>query len=215
MSYPVNLTVKGRPAVVVGAGNVASRKVRDLLEAGADVTVMAPSVCAEIAELAGAGRILLLRGPYSTEGLRGAFLAIAATDDEELNARISRDAQALGILINVVDRPALCTFTLPAVVRRGDFAVTISTEGQSPALASIMREELSGVFGPEWAKAAQAFGEIRREMMARGWTSEAIREASRRLYDGGIVEMIRASDQAALAALVHTALGTDFPAPEI
>lgn len=207
MSYLINLAMKGRPAAVIGAGGVAGRKVVDLLEAGAAVAVTSTSASKEIALLAGESRIRLRLEPYSIESIRGAFLAIAATDDEELNARVSRDAQSLGILVNVVDRPALCTFTLPAVVRRGDFALGISTEGQCPALASILREELSAAFRLEWAKAVPALGAIRRQMVARGWSGEAIRAATRRLYDAGIVEKIWTGDQ---AELLRSVLGADF-----
>ncbi|MBZ5581720.1 MAG: bifunctional precorrin-2 dehydrogenase/sirohydrochlorin ferrochelatase [Acidobacteriia bacterium] len=190
MSYVVNLSLKGRPVLVAGGGRVASRKAHDLRRAGAEVTVVAPEICPEIEGMG----LKLLRRPYSSEDLRGKFLAIAATDDEELNARISHQAQAKGILVNVVDRPALCTFTLPAVVRRGHLTIAVSTEGQCPALASVLREELEERFGPEWARAVEVFGAIRREMVARGSSGEEIREAVRTLYS---------SDEATLAALIR------------
>ena len=213
MSYLINLAVEGRLAVVVGAGKIAGRKVSDLLEAGAEVRVVAPDVCAEIEEYASAGRVTLRRIPYSADELAGAFVVVASTDDEELNARISRDAQSLAILVNVVDRPALCTFTLPAVVRRGDLAIGISTEGRCPALASVMREELERSYGPEYAEVVAIMGELRREMIARGWTSAAIRDAVQRLYQSGIGESIKTSGRPAVAALIHEALGAGFPLP--
>lgn len=210
MSYAVNLTIQGRPALVVGGGNVASRKVEDLLDAGADVTVIAPDVCTAIQQHAGSGRVQLNLRPYAPGDLRGAFLVIAATSDEELNARISRDAQSLGILVNVVDRPALCTFILPAVVRRGDFKLTISTEGQCPALASVMREELEGRYGPEFAEAVRVFAGLRRRMIALHWTSPRIREAIAGLYHAGLVCLIGTGNRAALEALIAQSLGDGF-----
>jgi precorrin-2 dehydrogenase/sirohydrochlorin ferrochelatase len=213
MGYLVNLTIKGRPAVVVGGGSVASRKVRDLLDCGGDVTVVASTVCPEIQELAAAGRVRLFLHLYSSDDLCGAFVAVAATDDEEVNARISREAQAAGVLVNVVDRPALCTFTLPAVVRRGDLTIAIATEGRCPALASILREELGETFGPEFAEAVRVFGEIRRQMIAQGWNSGRVREAVRRLYKAGLVDKIKQGDRAGLAALIRTHLGSSFPVP--
>ncbi len=213
MSYLINLVVDGRLAVVVGAGNIASRKVSDLLQAGAEVRVVAPEACAEIEERASAGRVALRRVSYTADELAGAFVAIAATDDEELNARISHDAQSLGIPVNVVDRPALCTFTLPAVVRRGDLTIGVSTEGRCPALASVMREDLERSFGPECAELVNLMSGLRREMMARGWTGVEIRQAVQRLYQSGIAEAIRRSDRRAVSELIRSSLSSDFAIP--
>jgi precorrin-2 dehydrogenase/sirohydrochlorin ferrochelatase len=213
MSYLINLVLAGRPAVVVGGGSVASRKIHELLEARADVTVISPAVCAPVEVLAAAGRIRLHLRPYTNGDLRGAVLAIAATDDEQLNGAISRDAQALGILVNVVDRPALCTFTLPAVVRRGDLTVAVSTEGQCPALAGVMREELAERYGDEYAAVVRALGTARREAMAQGWSGARIRESVRELYQAGLAEMIRRNDGPALAALWRAVLGAGFTPP--
>ncbi len=194
MSYLVNLSLRGRTAVVIGGGRIAARKAHDLREAGAEVTVVAPEICPEIGQMGSK----LLRRPYLTSDLDGAFLAVAATDDEQLNARVSREARQKGVLVNVVDRPALCTFILPAVVRRGDLTIAVSTEGQCPALSSVLREELEQRFGPEWGRLVEFFGALRREMMARGATGEEIREAVRQLYS---------ADEATLAALIRKSGG--------
>ena len=140
MSYLVNLALEGRAAVVIGGGEVAARKVQDLLAAKANVTVIAPGLCGRIVALADEKRIVAHGRPYRTADLAGAFVAIAATDDEDLNARVAKDAAATNVLVNVVDRPALCTFTVPATLRRGDLTLAISTEGRCPALAGILRE---------------------------------------------------------------------------
>jgi precorrin-2 dehydrogenase/sirohydrochlorin ferrochelatase len=213
VGYLVNLEMEGRQAVVIGGGSIASRKVRDLLEAKAHILVVAPAADPEIRKLAAAGRVRWRRGRYSRRDLRGAFVAVAATDEEGLNARISRDAQARGILVNVVDRPALCTFTLPAVLRRGALTVAISTEGLCPAFASVMRAELAGRLGPEYAEAVRVLGELRRAMRARGWSGAAIRAAVERIYAAGIMEALRRPDLAALGALLQQALEKDFPLP--
>jgi len=152
MSYLVNLALEGRAAVVVGGGEVAARKVQDLLAAKANVTVIAPKLCDAIVALAGEKRIVAHGRPYRTGDLAGAFVAIAATDDEGLNARISKAAAAQNVLVNVVDRPALCTFTVPATVRRGDLTIAIATEGRCPVLAGVLREELEARYGPEYAE---------------------------------------------------------------
>ena len=154
MSYLVNLTLEGRAAVVIGGGEVAARKVQDLLAAKANVTVIALQLCDGIVALADEKRIVAHNRPYRTGDLAGAFVAIAATDDEGFNARVAADAAAINVLVNVVDRPALCTFTVPATVRRGDLTIAIATEGRCPALAGICGRNSMGDMGrntPNWS----------------------------------------------------------------
>jgi precorrin-2 dehydrogenase/sirohydrochlorin ferrochelatase len=185
MSYLVNLALEGRAAVVIGAGEVAARKVQDLLAAKAHVTVIAPHLCDGIVALADEERIVAHGRPYHTGDLAGAFVAIAATDDEALNARVAADAAAINVLVNVVDRPALCTFTVPATLRRGDLTIAIATEGRCPALAGILREELAERYGPEFAELAGLFGEVRKKMIELGWDGRRIRETLAGIYRAG------------------------------
>jgi precorrin-2 dehydrogenase/sirohydrochlorin ferrochelatase len=213
LSYLVNLTLAGRHALVVGAGKVASRKVGDLLEAGAQVTVVAPAVSDEIRALAGAGRIALHERTYSGGDLRGAFLAVAATGSEEVNAQVSKDAQAAGILVNVVDRPALCTFTLPAVVRRGDLTLAVATDGRCPAYSAALRRELEARYGDEFAQALDLLSELRREMIARQWSSARISEAISGIYGSGLIELIRTRRFDEVERLVRRQAGEDIPLP--
>ena len=195
MSYLVNLALEGRAAVVVGGGEVAARKVQDLLAAKANVTVIAPQVCDRIVALADEKRIVMHGRPYGTGDLAGAFVAIAATDDEDLNARVANDAAATNVLVNVVDRPALCTFTVPATVRRGDLTLAISTEGRCPALAGILREELEARYGPEYAELVSLFGEARKKMIELGWDGRRIRETLAGIYRDGAIDRIAAGDR--------------------
>jgi precorrin-2 dehydrogenase/sirohydrochlorin ferrochelatase len=185
MSYLVNLTLEGRAAVVIGGGEVASRKVEDLLAAKAHVTVIAPRLGDRIVALADEKLVVAHRRPYRAGDLAGAFLAIAATDDENLNARIYGDAAAMNLLVNVVDRPALCTFTVPATVHRGDLTLAIATEGRCPALAGILREELEERYGPEYAELVDVFGEARKKMIELGWSGQRIRERLAGIYRAG------------------------------
>jgi precorrin-2 dehydrogenase/sirohydrochlorin ferrochelatase len=185
MSYLVNLALEGRGAVVIGGGEVAARKVQDLLAAKAHVTVIAPHLCDGIVALADEERIVAHGRPYHTGDLAGAFVAIAATDDEALNARVAADAAAINVLVNVVDRPALCTFTVPATLRRGDLTIAIATEGRCPALAGILREELAERYGPEYAELAGLFGEVRKKMIELGWDGRRIRETLAGIYRAG------------------------------
>jgi precorrin-2 dehydrogenase/sirohydrochlorin ferrochelatase len=180
MGYMVNLVVEGREALIVGGGEIASRKVEDLLAAKARVTLVAPGVCDKIEALA--DRIQLHRRPYEPGDIGNSFLVIAATDDEALNAAVSRDCTARNVPVNVVDRPALCTFTVPATVHRGDLTIAIATNGRCPALASILREELEGRYGEEYGELVERFARLRGEMIAQGWRGPKIREKLAGMY---------------------------------
>ena len=181
--------------MVIGGGEVASRKAEDLLAAGANVTVVAPQPCAGIGALAERKLIEAHLRPYQASDLAGVFVAVAATDDEAVNARVAADAAAARVLVNVVDRPALCTFTVPATVRRGDLTLAIATEGRCPSLSGILREELEKQYGPDYAGLVSLFGELRQKMVALGWTGPRIREALTGIYREGVVELIAAGDR--------------------
>ena len=206
----VNLAVKGRPAVVIGAGEVAARKVQDLLEAGASVTVVAPHACQAIVALAREGRVQAHFRPYTKADLAGSFVAVVATDDEEVNASVAGDAAAMGVLINVVDRPALCTFTVPATVRRGDLTLGVATEGRCPALAGILREELEMRYGTEYADLVTLFADLRQQMIAQAWNGRRIRETLTRLYQDGVTKLIAAGERPPLNDFLRSRLGSIF-----
>ena len=213
MSYLVNLSVEGRKAVVVGAGAVAHRKAQGLLEAGACVTVVAPEACAGLLSLAAEGRLELHLKPYDAQELEGAALVLAATDDEAVNARISADCSRLGLLVNVADRPALCAFTLPAVVRRGDLTLAVTTEGRCPAFARALREELEERYGEAYGEALDLMGRLRDAMLSEGWDSARIQKTLAGLYAGGLVETVNSRDAEALSAFLRRHLGPGFPLP--
>ena len=144
--FPMFLKLEGRTCLVVGAGSVGEPKIRSLLQAGADVRVAAPcDGCGK----AGGRRLGFLRGigeTLSAEDLDGVFLVIAATNSREVNEEIFREAQWRKILCNAVDDPEHCDFYYPAVVRRGQLQLAISTGGKSPALAQRLRRQLETQF---------------------------------------------------------------------
>ena len=142
--YPVFLDVKGRRCVVIGGGNIGEEKVVKLLEYNARVVVISPEVNEGVKGLADDDRVNWLRREYRPGDLEGAFIAIAATDDNVVNRQIADEATERNVLLNVVDVTHLCTFIAPSVVRRGEVTIATSTGGASPALARKFREVLSG-----------------------------------------------------------------------
>ncbi len=172
--YPVCLNLKGKPCLVVGAGKVAGRKVRSLLEAGARVTVVSPEAEKEIEQAAGEGSIVWKRKVFSDSDLEGNFLVVGATDDRELNRRIFSLADSAGVLVNVVDEPELCNFIVPAVLRRGDFQIAVSSGGASPVLARAVRDDLERQY-------SDIYGEIVARMSAlRLWLKEQLPDEKKR-----------------------------------
>lgn len=159
--YSVNLVLEKKKCVVAGAGIVAQRKVKRLLECGAQVFVISPEITADLRKLAESGKIVFKKGSAGLKDLKGAYLVIAATSDRKLNSSISSYCRRKNILINVVDFPKECNFILPSIVRRGGLTVSISTDGISPALAKSIRRDLEKKFGPEYAKLLRIMKYIR------------------------------------------------------
>ena len=136
--YIACLRLSGRRCVVVGGGEIGLEKVEGLLACDARVTLVSTEAVPELADYAREGSIDWQRREYETSDLEGTFIAIAATDDTDVNIRVHDDAERRAMLVNVVDVPPLCNFILPAIVRSGPLAIAISTAGASPALAKRM-----------------------------------------------------------------------------
>ena len=165
--YPIGIALTNRRCVVVGGGAVAERKVETLLQFRAAVRVVAPELTQRLSALAGEGTIEHAARAYEHGVLDGAFLVIAATDDGDTNKSVSAEAQRRGVLVNVVDDPGLCTFFVPATVRRADLVISVSTSGNSPAMARRVREKLESLFGPEYGELAELMGGVREEVKAK------------------------------------------------
>jgi len=213
--YPVFMNVTARRCVVVGGGEVAARKVESLVEAGADVTVVSPEAVDAIAVLTGAGRIQWLRRPYRTGDLRGAFLAYAATDDDELHAAIAADAKDAAVLLNVVDRPQWCDFIVPSIARRGDLVVAVSTSGRSPAMARRIRQDIESMLTAEYEAAIALFDRLRRHLVRRGWSFERRREIFDRLLKSGVLGSLRRADGAEVDRLLAEHTGESISAASL
>jgi precorrin-2 dehydrogenase / sirohydrochlorin ferrochelatase len=206
-TYPIFANLMDRPCLVVGGGAVGARKVEDLRLAGARVTVVSPEITPELAELAGAGKIIHLAQDFQEEHVAGMALVMAATDDPEVNARVSAAAQARSIWVNVADAPEFCTFIVPAQVRRGDLTVAISTGGASPALARRLREELTQHLGPEYVPYLALLKAVRARLLEerRGQPDNA--RLFHQLVDSPLLAAVARGDRARIVGLLREILG--------
>ena len=164
--YPISLELSGRRALVVGERAVEEGKVEGLLAAGAGVTVVARSPAARLDRLERDAWVTVARRGFRPEDLDGVAVCVASSDDRELGAAIAGEARARGVLVNVMDQVEHCDFAAPAVVRRGDLVIAVSTGGRSPAAASKLRAELEDRFGPEWSDVLEVVGDIRAQTLS-------------------------------------------------
>ena len=178
--FPMFLKLADRPCLVVGAGAVAESKIASLLEARADVRVVAPQATSKIRSWAAARRVLWRKRGFQSGDLRNIFLVVAATSSTALHKRIFREATKGGVLCNVVDVPDLCDFYYPAVVQRGALQIAVSTSGKSPALAQRLRKELEKQYRPEYEDWLEQLGEFRDRLQSRKLDPD---ERKRRLHD--------------------------------
>jgi precorrin-2 dehydrogenase/sirohydrochlorin ferrochelatase len=200
----VNLLVAGRRCVVVGAGRIAARKIESLLIAGADVTVVAPSIGDEVRAWASEGRLTLVERAFEADDVDGAWLVVTATDVPAVNRSAFEAGEARQIFVNSADDPANCSFTLMSVVRRGDIVVTIGTNGRSPALATYLKEHVRDEMGPEYETLLELLSEAREEIRATGRSSED--SDWRAAIDSGILELIREGRESEARELLRSCL---------
>jgi len=212
--YIACLKLKGRRCLVVGGGEIGLEKVEGLLASGGNVVLVAPRAVPALEDLAAEGSIAWERRDYRAEDLERTFIAIAATDDTDVNITVYEDAERRAMLVNIVDVPPLCNFILPAIVRTGPLAIAISTAGASPALAKRMKREISELFGDEYARLAVLLND------ARGWAKGTLPTyQDRKAFFESIVNgdpdpiaLLRAGDERAVLDLIGAAQRTHAPA---
>ena len=192
--FPMFLKLEGRQCLVVGAGKVGEPKIGGLLESGAHVRVVALDASPIVRQWARSGKIDLELRPFVADDLDGAFLAVVATNSRTLNERVYHEAQRRRVLCNVVDVPDLCDFFYPAVVRRGDLQIAVSTAGQSPSLAQKIRQQLEKQFGPGYAPWVTELGETRKLILASDLDKDRKLDllhslASREAFEAAVAEM--------------------------
>ena len=192
--YPVFLDLHGRRAVVIGGGAVAEQKVHGLVGAGAHVTVVSTDVTPALGALARRNAIEHKRRPYRRGDLKGAWLAIAATDDRGTNGAVWAEAEQLGVPLNAVDDLEHCSFIAPAVHRKGDITVAVSTAGKSPALAVRLRQRIARLVGRAEARLCELLGELRPGLAERVPDTPARTALWYRIVDSDVIDFVRRGD---------------------
>ncbi|MEE4243427.1 MAG: bifunctional precorrin-2 dehydrogenase/sirohydrochlorin ferrochelatase [Desulfopila sp.] len=196
--YPVNLDICGRLCLIVGGGEVAARKIGPLVSCGARVNVVSPNAVPVIEKLADAGKITWHKRKYRRGEMDDAFLVFAATDNSTVQQEVQAEAAEKGILINSATDPVSCTFQVPARVRRGNFLLTVSTGGGSPALAVKLRKELETEYGKEYQQLVDLLAYIRKIIVADGQSSDSHKILFEKLLQLNILTQIRKEDWPAL-----------------
>jgi precorrin-2 dehydrogenase/sirohydrochlorin ferrochelatase len=214
-TYPLFALIDGRPCLVVGGGAVGERKVRDLLIAGARVTVVSREVTPGLSNLAAQGQIQVIQGDFLPEHLDGMTLVVGATDDQQVNRAVSAAAQARGLLVNIVDAPELCTFIVPAQVRRGLLTLAISTGGASPALARKVREDLEQQFGPDYSRYLRVLQALRDRVLARRRSHPDNLRLFQALVAGSLHQAVALEDRPRALAVLEEALGEILPSEDL
>jgi siroheme synthase-like protein len=205
--FPAFIDLRGKLCVVVGGGEVAARKVRSLLSAGACVRVVAPEAFGEMSQLAGSGAIAWERRAYARADLDGCALVFAATDDREVNEAVYLDAAERGLLVNVVDDPAHCTFIVPSQVVRDGICIAISTQGQSPALARRLREKIEAAVPSAYGELAALLGRLRDEVKVAAGSGEERARRWEAVLDSEVLSLIEQRRLTEAEVLARSILG--------
>jgi len=200
--FPVFLNLDGQRCVVVGAGDVAARRVRQLLKSNADVLVIAPEAGAEITNLRRQNKIEFHRKAFSSADISDCALVIAATDSEGINKQVSSIAKQKNMPVNVVDNPGLCSFIMPSVIDREPLQIAVSTGGASPVLARLLRAKLETLIPASYGKLAKAVGEFRARVREKFPAPGERRRFWENVIQGPIAEMFFAGrEKAAIETL--------------
>lgn len=175
---------------------MASRKIRSLLQCGAKVKVVAPQILPDVESLACEPRLTLIRREFEEADLDGVFMVFCATDQDDVNAAIARLCEERGILVNVVDKPEVCTFIVPSVLRRGPLAIAVSTGGNSPLWARRVRELLESVITDEYGEFTEMLGAVR-DLVKRAYPDDIARrqQVFESIVDSDILELLRSGQK--------------------
>ena len=208
--YPAYLNITNKMCVVVGGGDIAERKIERLLECGASVVVVGKKLGPKLDDMKSEGKLKHIADDYQEEHIRNAFLVIGATDRDDVNERIYRDAKRKGIPANIVDDPDRCDFILPSIFQQGDLQIAISTGGKSPALAKKLRLEMEKNYGPEYKTLLDIMGAVREKVTTRGRPSEENKKLFESLLNSDILRYIREKNISKIKKIVNDLAGEDI-----
>jgi precorrin-2 dehydrogenase/sirohydrochlorin ferrochelatase len=209
--YPLHIELADRLCVVVGGGTVGRRKIAGLLAAGARVKLIDPQPPA----FEQADRLEIVARSYRADDLNNAFLVFAATGNGELDRAIATEARLQGALVNLPGEPAAGDFRLPSVLRRGDLTVSVSTTGPSPALAALLREQLSQWLPDHWATVLEILAAIRDKHLAVPNQSHYNRQVVAKLLNAELAELVAAGQADAIDRLLMQTLGDGYTLQEL
>jgi uroporphyrin-III C-methyltransferase / precorrin-2 dehydrogenase / sirohydrochlorin ferrochelatase len=197
-ALPIFMNIVNQHCVVIGGGDVATRKVMMLLKAQAAITLISPAVCHELQAMIDTDKIKHINTTFTPDHILGARLVIAATDDERVNEAVSKAAQAANIPVNVVDAPALCTFTMGSIIDRSPIVIAVTSEGNAPVLARYVRAKIETMLPAAYGRIAEIAGEFREQVKAKFTTTQARRIFWEGILQGPLVErVLSGQDQAA------------------
>lgn len=205
--YPIYLDMANKRCVVVGGGEVAERKIKRLLECGARVVVVGTALTPFLEQKKKEGAIEHVAADYKESCLTGACLVIGATDSDEVNGKISQDAKARGIPVNIVDEPSQCDFIVPSLFQQGDLMITVSTGGKSPALAKKLRKELEDRYGPEYAVLLNIMGDLREAVIAQGRSSAENKLLFESIISSDILQALRGENRRRVREIISGITG--------
>lgn len=193
--YPINLNLENKDCLVIGAGVVAERKIKRLLEYGVNVTVVSPNFSRGINMLAKKNRIRLIQRCVNLKDIRGKFLVISAAGERRINSLVSKYCKESNILVNVVDSPIECNFILPSILKRGNLTISISTEGVSPALAKKIRQDLEQKFGTEYEKLLKIMKKIRPKVLKKIKNTKSRKAFFQKAVKSNVLNLLKKNKQ--------------------
>jgi siroheme synthase-like protein len=208
--YPIYVNLEGQPCVVVGGGRIAEGKVEGLLAGGAKVTVISPDLTMPLYKHVIEHRIDYIKREYQPGDLSGYFIVICATDRNEINHQVWEEACANKQLVNVVDDTPRCNFIAPAILRKGDLTIAISTAGKAPALAVRLKERLQEELGPEYAKFLEIGGQLREPLAKHIPDFETRKRLWYQILDAGVLDLLAQDDEAGAMELISEVVGFRF-----
>jgi len=208
--YPIYVELHQQPCVVIGGGKIAQGKVEGLLAAGAKVTIVSPDLTPHLRALVEQSQVTYIGRTYQPGDLTAAFMVICATDQTEVNHQVWQEASANRQLVNVVDDTPRCNFIAPAILRKGDLTIAISTAGKAPALAVRLKESLQNQIGPEYERFLELSGQLR-ELLAHHVPDFETRKALwYELVDSDALSLLARGDEPAAVEIISQVVGFRF-----